>query len=222
MKGFEHVTLVCISGRMRHGKDEFSRALGTSLEARGYRVYRRAMGDALKEQCAGILAQVLEDHPKWGKLGLHDRYEKLLAIMHGGGPEKEQFRGLMQWWGTEFKRGLYWDDYWVRIHQQWVQEKGRKHKDTPIVVLVPDVRFPNETEYIRQAGGLLFRVERPIPIPANEHVGEKMLDTWTDWDAVIENNGTLEDLVRNAQAMANLHFPDRAKHDGQLAISMVA
>lgn len=60
-------------------------------------------------------------------------------------------------------------------------------------VVVPDVRFRNEAEAIRSAGGKLIRIMRPGHT-GDLHVSERDLDGFEDWDAIVDNNGTLIEL----------------------------
>lgn len=60
--------------------------------------------------------------------------------------------------------------------------------------IITDTRFPNEAKAIKKAGGILIRVERPGVKPVNSHASEVGLDDY-DFDYVINNDGSLEDLV---------------------------
>ncbi len=63
---------------------------------------------------------------------------------------------------------------------------------------ITDVRYPNEAKMILARGGELIRIDRP-GVTRLDHPSECALDDWTDWDHVIENDGTLgefEDKVR--------------------------
>ena len=63
---------------------------------------------------------------------------------------------------------------------------------------ITDVRYPNEAEIILARGGELIRIDRP-GVTRLDHPSECALDDWSDWDHVIENDGTLgefEDKVR--------------------------
>jgi hypothetical protein len=63
---------------------------------------------------------------------------------------------------------------------------------------IADVRYPNEAEAIRARGGKLIRIDR-ADATRLEHPSDCALDDWSDWDHVIENDGTLgefEDKVR--------------------------
>jgi hypothetical protein len=74
-----------------------------------------------------------------------------------------------------------------------------------------DCRFPNEAQAIKNRGGIVIRVNRPelpvfdpigdVPIPiVKKHPSETSLDNWSfDW--VIDNNGTMEDLILKVKIM---------------------
>jgi hypothetical protein len=63
-------------------------------------------------------------------------------------------------------------------------------------VVVDDVRFPNEAQLIKSMGGQLWRIERPGLTDATGHSSEGGLADW-EFDRVIVNDGTVEDLVRD-------------------------
>ena len=82
MKGYKNALLVGVSGKMRHGKDALGGFLARLADESGYRVYRRAFGDALKEEVAEFLAMVTADHAKLGKTSCSDRYDHFLKLLH--------------------------------------------------------------------------------------------------------------------------------------------
>lgn len=94
-------------------------------------------------------------------------------------------RDLLQKIGTEGIRESVHQDAWVNAlfvdyykHAKWV---------------ITDVRFPNEAQAIKDRGGFVVRVNRPGVGPVNNHPSETAMDDW-DFDDVIENNGTLQEL----------------------------
>ena len=103
-------------------------------------------------------------------------------------------RRILQWWGTEYRRAED-PDYWTKAWGRKVEslELDRLH------VLVDDVRFMNELDVIRSHGGLLIKIERPGFNGANEHSSENSLDHINDWDAVIFNDGTLQQFLDKAE-----------------------
>jgi len=61
------------------------------------------------------------------------------------------------------------------------------------LVVFADVRFQNEAERVRKAGGQIWRVERDGIEAPNKHVSEFDLEGYR-FDKVLHNYGTLDDL----------------------------
>jgi hypothetical protein len=128
-------------------------------------------------------------------------------------------RWVLQFWGTEVARRSFHDDIWIAS----LENKLRKITDD---VVISDCRFPNEIASIKAAGGRVIRVCRgpdpawyPYALAVNE--GQKNI-TWsrsrialdryhihasetawigTEFDAVIENNSSLDDLYRQITSL---------------------
>lgn len=72
-------------------------------------------------------------------------------------------------------------------------------------VIVSDVRYKNEAEYIRKLGGYLIRIEGdPALIRKNStrnlnHQSEIDLDDYTEWNFTINNDTTLDELKNKVQ-----------------------
>lgn len=114
-------------------------------------------------------------------------------------------RWVLQYWGTEVCRRGFHDDIWIAS----LENKLRSTRDD---VVISDCRFPNEITAIRQQGGYVIRVTRgPDPdwfSSAQQHLdqGTAMPDNlphqsewaWanTNFDAVLDNNGTLDQLYQ--------------------------
>lgn len=81
-------------------------------------------------------------------------------------------------------------DYWL---QKIVEQDGN--------IIVTDVRIPHEYEVFKKAGAITIRVEatREIRASRGELIGEEDitevgLDNIKDWDFIIENNSSYENL----------------------------
>lgn len=61
------------------------------------------------------------------------------------------------------------------------------------VIIVPDVRYPNEAGAILKSGGKVFKIIRDAA-PVSDDVTDCALSDFKDWTGTIFNNGTLEDL----------------------------
>lgn len=60
--------------------------------------------------------------------------------------------------------------------------------------VITDVRFPNEARRIKTMGGKVVRIDRPGVGPVNGHVTEVAMDEYDEFDEVIVNYGTPEQL----------------------------
>lgn len=95
---------------------------------------------------------------------------------------KELFRPMLQWWGTEYrKRFCNNENYWINSLHESIQ-------DLPCPVVVSDVRFPSEAEYIRSQGGILIKIIRPGLESSDNHLSETALDTYQEWDKIVVND----------------------------------
>jgi hypothetical protein len=130
-------------------------------------------------------------------------------------------RWILQNWGTEVCRKNFHDDIWIAS----LENKLRTSTDD---IVISDCRFPNEIAAIKKAGGRVVRVIRgPEPewydaaVSLNrgpngnsswalsgrklEQLGIHASETaWvgTRFDAVLDNNSTLEDLYQQVKRLA--------------------
>jgi len=123
-------------------------------------------------------------------------------------------RWVLQYWGTEVCRKAFHDDIWIAS----LENKLRNSKDH---VVISDCRFPNEIKSIKDAGGQIVWVQRgalpewyDVAVDANRgsnvainelkmrkiHASET---AWvgTEFDAIIDNNSTIDDLYQQAQTL---------------------
>lgn len=124
-------------------------------------------------------------------------------------------RWVLQHWGTDVCRNHFHDDIWIAS----LENKLRQSTDHTVI---SDCRFPNEIQAIRNQGGHVIRVTRGAEPEwyadcktvncgpdgtATWNSAKNRLDRWqihasetawigTKFDAVIDNNGTLDELYR--------------------------
>lgn len=68
------------------------------------------------------------------------------------------------------------------------------------VILIPDVRFPNEVDAIRGLGGRVYKVTRSsVAVSTDE--SDCALADFDDWDAVLPNDGDMMDLYNHADKL---------------------
>jgi hypothetical protein len=173
------------------GKDTVADLVCAALSERGVRPRRERFATPLRE-CVAILTgvSVAESRTTAGK-GRH---------LPAWGMTVGQ---MLQRLGTEAVRGQLHEDAWVL---SLFQRLGAED-----VVVISDVRFPNEVAAIRARRGVVLRVERPAPaveaagaeaILAGRdpnHASERALDG-VEADIVIANDGGLEELASATRA----------------------
>ena len=123
-------------------------------------------------------------------------------------------RWVLQYWGTEVCRKSFHDDIWIAS----LENKLRNSKDN---IVISDCRFPNEIEAIKKANGVIVWVQRgALPewyddaVSANQgnNIGINAMKlrkihasewAWlgSEFDHVIDNNGTIDDLFKQAQSL---------------------
>ena len=88
-------------------------------------------------------------------------------------------RQFLQMCGTEMFRKVWRDDVWVELARKSIYQL-RDLTTTDVldtyIVFIPDVRFPNEAEMIKEEGGIVVRVSRPGTIEMN-HDSENQIKT---------------------------------------------
>lgn len=99
------------------------------------------------------------------------------------------YRQMAQTLGTEWGRNLS-PDFWLQIAGAYIAEQ-RRHGERLFVI--SDVRFVNEGQWIKDAGGELWHIHRPSAAPVRPHASEAEI-ALIDVDRVIDNSGSLDDL----------------------------
>ena len=127
------------------------------------------------------------------------------------GQKDEKGRTLLQLVGTDRIRNRR-PDYWV----EFIEEMLMFFYGQWDYVLIPDCRFPNEIQYLKDKGHdvLHIRVERndpnwtsPLTEEQQKHPSETALDNYK-YDRLIYNNWDLETLRKHVYGMANMITAD--------------
>jgi hypothetical protein len=83
-------------------------------------------------------------------------------------------------------------------HNVWVRMLCDRNRKSNIVI--SDVRFPNECEWIKRSNGLLIKLVRGVALTEySEHVSEQLMDD-IKADCVISNDDTLDVLYANVDS----------------------
>lgn len=135
---------------------------------------KHAFADKLKE-CASIILGVPRFMFESGEF--KESFTSLPLSNKEGEPMTN--REFLQYFGTEVGRSID-KDLWIKALMYSYGRDKESHW------IVPDVRFPNEADAIRNAGGVLWKIERDGS-GAGNHISEKLIDDIMV-DIIIENN----------------------------------
>lgn len=107
-------------------------------------------------------------------------------------------RRLMQTLGTEWGRQMVRQDLWICV----ADELLRQHRRLGSSVVLTDVRFDNEAQWIRAQGGEVWHVARPLPENAHvlPHASELGVVIHAGADSILHNDRGLEQLADEVTA----------------------
>jgi len=109
------------------------------------------------------------------------------------GMQRMTVRQFLQELGTDGLRNGLHPNTWVNsLMVDYDTESLRSDKKTNWIIT--DTRFPNEAQAIKDAGGIVIRVDRPGIKAINAHSSETGLDKWT-FDYKIMNGSDIVSLM---------------------------
>ncbi len=164
--------LIGISGHKQVGKDT-----ACAIIQREFPMIHKSFGKQLKVVAASLLGCDYKDFES-------EDFKNKKSIIRKESGGYYTNREILQLLGTDVGRTIS-PDMWIDL-----AFKGYTDKDSWIFT---DVRFPNEAKAIKDRGGKLIRIERNTGL-VDTHISETALDDYKDWDLVIDNNGTKNDL----------------------------
>ena len=127
--------LIGLIGLKQSGKDTFADYL-----VHHHHFHKFAFAEPVKKICQ-IMFQLTEAQ-------LHESYLKEQVDQRWGLSPRQ----MMQKVGTDLVRQLWDDDFWVKHLDMRLGDLDHGH------VIVSDVRFPNEAQWIQNKGGVLIRI----------------------------------------------------------------
>ena len=164
--------IIGLSGYARSGKDTVAELLCLNYD------YKRVSFADPMRQALYVLSPKLDNN-----LRLSDYIDE-----YGWEVAKQnlEVRRLLQVFGTEVGRKQFGSEFWIDI--------ALKDLDSNSLVVISDVRFPNEAEAIKKLGGSIWRINRHNHSAVNGHPSEHAMDNYM-FNHVIYNDGTLDDLA---------------------------
>ncbi|ADC73170.1 conserved hypothetical protein (plasmid) [Thioalkalivibrio sp. K90mix] len=164
------IPLIGISGPARSGKD----ATASILVARGFE--RIAFADPVKAAVGALFPDV-------------DHYEDKERVIPEIGKSS---RELQQTLGTEWGRHMVHPNLWLILADRAIEAAFAAGKPG---VVISDVRFDNEAEFVRNRGGLVVRLHREDREQIRSHASEAGIEDALV-DVELDNNAaSLEALA---------------------------
>ena len=173
--------IIGLTGTAGSGKDTVRAMLEDHFGFTGL-----AFADPIRAMVGALLKET-EAGPEW----MTDRVLKESTIPAIG----TSYRHLAQTLGTEWGRSIE-PEFWLRIARarvQALQDRGER------CIVISDVRFTNEAEWIHALGGQVWRISRLSAEPVRPHASE--LISHITPDRTIDNSGTVEHLWKTLGAV---------------------
>lgn len=163
--------ILAFGHKSQTGKNYSANYLAKFLREKGYVVRECAFADKLYEACQIVFGvygfkskSYYEDHPTQKAIPL--------PVIN------KSPRQILVEFGTNAVREQVYDHVWI---DNTLEDNGRRD-----ILLITDLRFPNEAKAVLQRGGKLIKVVNDTA-PVFDTVADKALNDWTKWDYVLDN-----------------------------------
>jgi len=176
--------IIGLHGAARSGKNTVARYLAELISDTGLIPEEASFADPIKQATAAMFSIPVEY--------LYDDDMKDKVDPYWGMTYREMAQGV----GNESSRLVFFSDIWVRNLEKRVLDNDGENK----VMLITDIRFDNEAEWVLSNGGIVIRVRREEA--EHKHHGSHASEAGIDDCLIsfeIDNNGTLEELKEGTE-----------------------
>lgn len=171
--------LIGLGYRARNGKDSVANAIKRTREIDNVIIYHFA--DPLKKEVMNIERKnplIFREKSRWTNhhwysVWSHDNEYRTISSenlpflhkifedrkidvywgMDGNGSDEKKDSMMLQFWGTNWRRQRFADDYWIQRVEDYFRENFyNKQFNGDAYFLLPDTRFRNEVAWIRSMG----------------------------------------------------------------------
>jgi hypothetical protein len=215
--------VILMSGKIHCGKNQFAEYLSKELQKKGLKGSFDLFAKSLKDGCkkdfcklSHVLENIAEEIQNKVALYFDNKYmmsnpniiydiessiNKLRIKDENWYEDKTDItRNILQLYGTEIFRKRVDNDWWVK------QVKNRCIESNDDIIIITDCRFPNEITEMMDDNYETFVIRINRNINTNElissHESETALDLWKEWNFIVENNGTLDELKNSSIEIA--------------------
>ena len=175
--------IIGITGKKFSGKDTLADII---CEKYGYKKY--SFADPLKD-ISRILFNFTDEQLYGTEKEIVDDYWNITP------------REVYQYLGTEIFRNKI-NDLIPNINEDfWIKHMEKKILDSDFKIVIPDVRFENERNLIKEYGGKIIKIERDIPLNNLSNHESECNDI--EYDYRIQNNGSIDKLSNSLKKLIN-------------------
>lgn len=168
--------IIAFGHRRRVGKDTSCNFIKTMLCVKGKRVVKISFAYKLKQVCHELFG--------WANVREPEYYDSYPAHRDDFIPELGMtVRELWIKFGNDIRQ-FYCYDTWIKSALQNIKAE---------VILISDLRYPNEAEYLKSQSALLIKLNRPN-VPESNDIADSALKDYRGWDRIIDNDGSLPQL----------------------------
>jgi hypothetical protein len=212
--------IIAINGRIGSGKD----AVGSIIKYLTYDGWKIKKFAGKLKQIASLLTGIPEEKfedQEFKQSNMPEEWNYCKQMFECDENNQDGFsmmpmtyREFLQKLGTDaIRNGLHSEtwvnalfaDYYKSRIKYYVEDVSEYKMELPNWIIT-DLRFSNEFEAVKKHGGICIRVERRDfnEVPNWNHPSETALDSY-NFDYVLDNFGTIEDLVVEVEKMLK-HF----------------
>jgi len=123
-------------------------------------------------------------------------------------------REYLQRYGTEAHRQIFGDSFWIDQALPLTTDHSNR------LLVVTDMRFPNEVQRVQDLGGICVKVEREVSTAHGSHASEQNVDDMMDM--TLDNTGTMDDLRGNVETLMHYLITKESQTDYEEEMSHVA
>jgi hypothetical protein len=174
--------IIAIGHQKRMGKDSFAKYLITHLRTtrKGLSIQRMGFADKVKDVA----------HQLYAWAGMRDRQ------FYEANPQFIEF--------TLTPINKTPRQIWINIGQS-IRTRDNDvwtnyilNRVGPDILIIPDLRFMHEVDFIKSKGGLIVKITNRNVIPTNDEADGALLMNNVEWDRIIENDDGLSELNTKA------------------------
>lgn len=198
------INLIGLAGKARSGKDTIAQHLALK---HNYKTY--AFADPLKQAAAAVFGLPLSTFYQGNREATHSVW--------GVSP-----RQMMQILGTDCCRNVIRPDIWLRRADMHMQNLQKEYADADVFevnLVVTDIRFEDEAQWIREHEGTIIHVKRETTTSVAEHISEQGVKT-KPVDYLVYNDSTIEELGNRIDGIVKYIAEDRREGARRIQLSV--